>query len=216
MSIDSAILQVSADMTPIQKKYIKQLGYSAMLFEHLVESIRPIMIRHNLRLSLTELDILSDTNYTTANNKTGRHVTLSCTFTVTYSGGDEPEVRHIQTIGECMDLSDKACGKAITYATKYAYRQMFMLVYDDDDPDRSHPERAGSSVTKERALVKIREASNPESLDKIKSHVLNPSSATFTAAAVEELVAAIDERRKSLEATQASDPGSDVDTPEAG
>lgn len=207
MTVRQAQLQVMADIQPLQKEFVRQLGYSAMMYEHLVSHLKPLLVRNNLIFNMTHADIIDDKTVKSSTNRDMRHVTLSCTFELHLSSGDEDGPVRITTLGEAIDHSDKACGKATTYAAKYALRQLFMLEYGDDEPDRDAPQQGVSVHRKERALVAIRTAQDNETLDKLWRQILDPSTATFTKDQETELLTALHERRSELEAAAPTSDG---------
>lgn len=203
-TVYEAQLQVMADIQPIQKEFVKQLGYSAMMYEHLVSAIKPILVRNNLLFTMVRASLIHEDTVKASSGRDMRHVTVECQFKLRLADDPEDSV-NIVTLGEAIDHSDKACGKATTYAAKYALRLLFLLEYDDDDPDRTAPERGTSDVRKERALVAIRTAETIEEIDKLWRAITDPSVATFTATQAAELKTALAERRTQIEAATSTD-----------
>jgi hypothetical protein len=71
-------------------------------------------------------------------NGVARHALVQVTYSFEAPGCLDPVKTTV--IGEAIDSGDKAFGKALVYAHKYALLQLFMIPTDDLDPDKESHE----------------------------------------------------------------------------
>lgn len=97
-----------------------------------IDRLHPAMREAGLTVGAVGYELVHDSMFERAGGKgLSRRVILLATIRLGHVSG---QFENYQAVGEAIDTGDKACGKAMTMALKYALRQMF-LVETGDDPD---------------------------------------------------------------------------------
>ena len=108
---------------------------------HIIEEVRPCMVRHGLFIYPSRVIAVEMDEYTTSRGNHMNLVTVTQEYVLAHSSGT---FLTLQVVGAGADTGDKAAPKANTGAFKYAVRQSFALE-TGDDPDKD------SSAEQERA-----------------------------------------------------------------
>ena len=135
-SLAEAKLAAMREVSYVKKQEGGKLGYPYVSEEDILQVVRPAMIRHGITLNPTKVQQLEAGQFKTKNGAIMRVVRLQVTFGLQCALEDgKTETAVVETVGEGADSMDKASGKAMTAALKYALRQTF-LVASGLDPDK--------------------------------------------------------------------------------
>lgn len=112
-------------------------SYKAVTHDAVVAVLRDAMNEHGVIAfpSLTNSRLNEPT--VDADGKRAKQFRYEASFEVVFLNADNPEEREMVIVeGHAMDNADKAPGKAISYAFKYALLKMFMLETGEDEESR--------------------------------------------------------------------------------
>jgi len=140
MSVWEKVFAVTAEIGKVQMTLDVDTGkgsYKAISINDVVDSLIPLMTKYRLIAVPLEKEIVEQEQITTTNKygeRTQFYVRMRANYAVVNI--DKPEERITACgYGDGIDSGDKATGKAITYARKYALIDIFNLS-KGDDPDR--------------------------------------------------------------------------------
>lgn len=200
-SITAAKLAVMNDALYAKKTVPQQgsgISYSFLSESDLLVVLRPAMVKHGLTLRPVNITQLASDSWNSQAGKIQFRVRFAVTYEMTClteSGKTESEL--IMSVGEGADTLDKAAGKAMTAAEKYALRQAF-LIESGVDPDKYASQEvvsmAGSmDQEKEEAFLRfqgaLKVAESPATLDKLRTSYSARGFSDKHVAALEELFA---------------------------
>lgn len=156
----------------------KNASYKAVSERDILDAVKPIEKKYGVYSYPVEREIVdSDTlvkesEYNGATTKTN---TLYMRLKTTYRfvNIDKPEeFIDITTYGDGLDTGDKATGKAMTYADKYALMKAYKISTGDDPDKEASPEtgyqRKERGAT-ESQITKLQQLYTEEELEKFKS-----------------------------------------------
>lgn len=110
-------------------------GYKFRKYDDLKRELGAACRNHGVMLQSKIINVVNDRAFEDT-RKTRVQVHIAYQFT-SLADGSEVE---FQSLGESIDTSDKATGKAMTMALKSALDQAFMLAAEDiEDPDQTRP-----------------------------------------------------------------------------
>jgi hypothetical protein len=133
-------------------------SYPVNTYESVLDIIRPLLIEEKLLIVRTSAKstvigniAVVDAEYDIIDTETGDKITMA-------------------SIGSGHDTSDKHTGKAMTYALKYALRDLFLLRGTDDDSDLSASDRnveldMKAKLTNEFVVGLVNQAINLKRID---------------------------------------------------
>lgn len=148
--IHAAILAVMQAVGYVKKTKSAGLNYSYAGEAALIAALRPEMVEQGIYCYIEDITDVSVREYTTA--KGSAMVDVSLQAHVRFMHAESGTSILVVARGEGSDSGDKAVGKAMTGAYKYALRQTF-LIETGDDPDKyASEERAPTRATRPRAL----------------------------------------------------------------
>ena len=138
MNIYQKINQVRMAVGYVQKdKRVEGAGYMAVTHDAVTAMVRPSLIEHGIVIfpSLVSSRV-ADTGSTT-----GKGISIiryEGTYDVSFINAELPDERVVVRIeSHALDQGDKAPGKAISYAVKYAMLKLFSLETGEDEEGRS-------------------------------------------------------------------------------
>lgn len=135
LGIHEALVKIIKELPGIGKDSSGQgLPYNYRGVEDIVPVVKRLFAEHGVHMT-AEHEIVSDADKQ-GNSGKQRRVVLQSTFQFHALDGSFVETT---TIGEAMDVQDKAFNKAMTAAYKYALIQT-LTIADGDDPDAYQPE----------------------------------------------------------------------------
>jgi hypothetical protein len=145
MNLYQKINTIKKGAAPVQKDVTVGTGrasYQAISHDAVLRTVNDLMIANNVISYVSNItDDTERTSYQATDYK-GNPAQKFKTFTkvkmiVTFVNGDQPEeMINIHSIGHADDPSDKAAGKAYSYAIKYAYLKLFGLSTGINDEQR--------------------------------------------------------------------------------
>ena len=195
MNIYQRINAVRKAITYIQKDKSVSAGpagsYRAVTHDAVTGMIRQHLVEHGIIIAPTLIDSVFH-----AKEEGAKQRLYSASYDVRFINMDAPdECVTIRIEAHALDNGDKAPGKAISYATKYAILKLFNIETGEDEESRY--QREEFDVTPH--LDKIASA---DSLDSLKSEYVTAYTAAQNAGdkeASRTIMAAKDNRRKQLE-----------------
>ena len=195
MNIYQRINAVRKSITYIQKDKSVSAGpagsYRAVTHDAVTGMIRQHLVEHGIIIAPTLIDSVFH-----AKEDGAKQRLYSASYDVRFINMDAPdECVTIRIEAHALDNGDKAPGKAISYATKYAILKLFNIETGEDEESRY--QREEFDVTPH--LDKIAAA---DSLDSLKSEYVTAYTAAQNAGdkeASRTIMAAKDNRKKQLE-----------------
>lgn len=138
LNLYQRIREVQKAIGYIQKDRSVSTGggsYMAVSHDTVTALVRSHMIEHGIVMSVS---IHGDPVFEPKDEKsTSKQRLFSGLFEVTFFNADKPDERLSCTLpAHALDSGDKAPGKAISYATKYALLKTFMLETGEDEESR--------------------------------------------------------------------------------
>tara|TARA_R100000655_G_scaffold49054_1_gene86570 strand:- start:287 stop:886 length:600 start_codon:yes stop_codon:yes gene_type:complete len=142
LNIYQRILSVMDDLHFVQKEDKRVNGqYTFVSHDAVSAAIHPLLVKHRIVVTPTVIDHTIDGNRTVVNVE------------VNFVNADMPEEKiTINSIGYGIDNQDKGIGKAVSYATKYAFLKMFVLE-TGDDPEQDLIEHQPDTITNKQAVA---------------------------------------------------------------
>lgn len=146
-------------------------SYKAVQEKDILDAVKPLEEKYGvysypMDSNITESDILvKESEY---NGKTTKTNTLYMRLERTYRfvNIDKPdEYVDIKSYGDGLDTGDKAPGKAMTYADKYALMKAYKIATGDDPDKDASPENGYSKTNKETYREKLIKYCNENSID---------------------------------------------------
>ena len=182
MNLLQRINEVRKSLPYIQKDARVDGKYSAVTHDAVTAMVRPLLIEHGI---VSWPNLVSSTSCPREEgSKQFRH---EATYDFTFANIEDPkDCLVIRIIGHAMDNADKAPGKALSYAMKYALLKLFNIETGEDEESRFNPEglddgevakmldaihAAGDEVTLKKAYLTAYKAAS-ESGDKQASKLI--------------------------------------------
>lgn len=130
------INEVRKALPYIQKDARVDGKYSAVTHDAVTAMVRPLLIEHGI---VSWPNLVSSTSCPREEgSKQFRH---EATYDFTFANIEDPkDCLVIRIIGHAMDNADKAPGKALSYAMKYALLKLFNIETGEDEESRFNPE----------------------------------------------------------------------------
>jgi hypothetical protein len=157
MNIYQKINAVQKEIGYVQKDRSVSTGggsYKAVSHDAVTAMLRPHLVKHGIVVTTT----LADECHFDQREEGSKQRLFRATFTVCFTNIDKPEDRMFITLpAHAMDNADKSCGKAISYATKYALLKVFALETGEDEESRYKSDDYDFA-----AALEIAEGSNKE------------------------------------------------------
>ena len=142
LNIYQKILSVMDDLHFVQKEDKKVNGqYSFASHDAVSAAVHPLLVKHRIVVIPTVIDYSRDGNLTVVNVE------------VNFVNADVPEDKiTINSFGTGTDNQDKGVGKAVSYATKYAFLKIFVLE-TGDDPERDSIDHKPETISNVQAVA---------------------------------------------------------------
>lgn len=124
MSLDKKIFQIMEEVSPVKKDGNNTFHkYKYAKAEDVIQEIRPLLLKYNLRLKQNTLE----------RTREGELTALKIQFILIDTESGEKDATDY--VGEGKDSNDKGAYKAYTGALKYFLRDTFMIPFGDDPED---------------------------------------------------------------------------------
>ena len=147
MNIYQRINEVRKDVSYVQKdKRVQEGGgYMAVTHDAVTAMLRDSLIKNGIIISLSVVNSnISDTGTTTA--KGTPFIRYEARYDVAFVNIEQPEDRLTISIeSHALDLGDKAPGKSMSYAKKYAMLKVFEIETGEDDEGRQEQHKSKES-----------------------------------------------------------------------
>ncbi len=146
MNIYQRLAKITEELGVVEKglevKVNKTSGYKAVSERDILDAVKPLEAKYGVYSYPVERNI-TDRDVLVKENDYGKTNTLFMRLETTYRfvNIDKPE-EFVETIvyGDGLDTGDKAPGKAMTYADKYALMKAYKISTGDDPDKEASPE----------------------------------------------------------------------------
>lgn len=144
MGIQQAKLAVMAELKSVSKDRTISTGrsggsYQALSYDNLIDEIQPFFVKHKITMTVScksaEVKLIE---LPRSNGEISVNFMCSGTWTITFShadGGSPYSSESVDQYAYALDTSDKADGKACTYATKQAIVKCFSIKSGSEDEE---------------------------------------------------------------------------------
>lgn len=145
MNIYQKMSAITSELSAVAKNLMVGEGkfsYRAVGEADVLAAVKPLEEKHGiysypLGRKIIESDVLTKTSTYNGNEKTTNQLYMRLETTYRFVNVEKPdEFIDIITYGDGIDTNDKAPGKAMTYADKYALLKAYKII-TGDDPDQS-------------------------------------------------------------------------------
>lgn len=139
-----AVVKASGAIAKTGKAHATMGGFGFHKIDEVVDHLRPLLLEHGVLPLVSALDCSTrDVEVMRRDNPAIDHAAL-CQLSVTFVNVDNPEdaTPPLVSFGEGLDTSDKATGKAISYALKNLLLSQFQL--------RGQPDNEGEHASERR------------------------------------------------------------------
>lgn len=154
MNIYQKMLAIETELTNIAKNLVVGVGqssYKAVGEADVLAAVKPLEAKYGVysypcNRNICYTDIMTKTSTYNGEVKESQSLVLRVETTYRFVNVDNPdEYIEVITYGDGVDTQDKAPGKAMTYADKYALLKAYKIITGDD------PDQAGSDTGKFRS-----------------------------------------------------------------
>ncbi len=157
-SLYEKLMLITSELETLEKKLEvkinKDKSYKAVDEKTILEAVKPLEKKYRIYSypvdrKIVDADVL--TKETEYNDKITTTNTLFLRLEITYRfiNIDNPsEFIDVKSYGDGMDTGDKAPGKAMTYADKYALMKAYKIATGDDPDKDPSPENGYKKITK--------------------------------------------------------------------
>lgn len=144
----------------------KSWGYKAITHDAVTANVRPEFIKHGVMLvPNVDQSVVVPTGTTTG--KGVPYIRYEARFRIRFVNIDEPsDFVDIVLDAHAIDDADKAPGKAVSYATKYAMLKVLNIETGEDDESRVESSAAGDEALE----AAIRAIQNAKNVGELKQH----------------------------------------------
>lgn len=112
-------------------------SYKAVTHDAVTALVREHMVKHGIVCYPVLVDSLMNPKEVNANMETAKQARYEATYDFTFVNIDEPaDHLTIRVQAHAMDNADKAPGKALSYAKKYAVLKLFEIETGEDEESR--------------------------------------------------------------------------------
>ncbi len=119
------------------KKVGESGGYMAITHDYVTESIRDHLIKHGIMLIPSVRDDYKTVLTGTQTSKGVPFIRVEASYSVWFVNIDRPEDKIAMIVyAHAIDQGDKAPGKALSYATKYAMLKAFNIATGEEEEER--------------------------------------------------------------------------------
>jgi hypothetical protein len=194
MNLYQRINEVRKAINYVQKDKSVSTGngsYKAVTHDQVTGMVREHMVKHGIVSYPVLVESQSMPKEVNANMETAKQFRYEATYDIVFLNIDEPsEVITIRIQAHALDNADKAPGKALSYAKKYAVLKLFEIETGEDEESRYQEQSFdleffvnllnGSSNLEElktnyieanKEAVKAKDSSSLKSLTKLKDEL---------------------------------------------
>jgi len=201
--LQAAKLKVMESVPYIQKRSSQGLSYTFAGESDLIQALRPAMVQNGITISVCGRPQCTVREYETARGAKMLEVMGTACFRFTCEG----ECEDHWVLAQAADSGDKAAGKWMTSAQKYALRQFFLIETGDDPDVFVHERNEANSESVTKALGAINSAKTIDELDGLESRFINAIDKAFTPNQVTRLQNTLETRKARLRMTERNHGG---------
>ncbi len=178
MNIYQKMSAITSELSAVAKNLMVGEGkfsYRAVGEADVLAAVKPLEEKHGiysypLGRKIIESDVLTKTSTYNGNEKTTNQLYMRLETTYRFVNVEKPdEFIDIITYGDGIDTNDKAPGKAMTYADKYALLKAYKII-TGDDPDQS---KSDEGKIKSGRKAPYDEAKNKALTEEIKNKMID-------------------------------------------
>lgn len=140
MNLYQRINEVRKNIDYIQKDKSVSTGggsYKAVTHDQVTAMVRDHMVTHGIVSYPVLVESVSLPKEVDKDMNTAKQFRYEATYDIVFVNIDEPsDTLTIRIQAHAMDNADKACGKALSYAKKYAILKLFEIETGEDDESR--------------------------------------------------------------------------------
>lgn len=140
LNLFQRINEVRKGIDYIQKDKSVSTGggsYKAVTHDAVTALVREHMVKHEVVCYPVLVDSLMNPKEVNANMETAKQARYEATYDFVFVNADDPQDRlTIRVQAHAMDNADKAPGKALSYAKKYAILKLFEIETGEDEESR--------------------------------------------------------------------------------
>lgn len=136
-NIKSKISAVRREIKYIQKdKEVQGSGYMAVTHDMVTSQVRGALIKHGIVVVPSVCGVPSVVDTGTKTAKGVPFIRFESLYNVQFMSDDDDSVIEMTVAAHAIDQGDKAPGKALSYATKYALLKVFNIETGEDEEGR--------------------------------------------------------------------------------
>lgn len=140
MNLYQRINEVRKAINYVQKDKSVSTGagsYKAVTHDQVTGMVREHMVKHGIISYPVLVDSLSNPKEVDANMVTAKQFRYEATYDIVFVNEEDPsDTLTIRIQAHAMDNADKAPGKALSYAKKYAILKLFEIETGEDEESR--------------------------------------------------------------------------------
>jgi hypothetical protein len=169
LNLYQRINEVRKNINYVQKDKSVSTGggsYKAVTHDQVTGMVREHLVKHGIVSYPVLVESTSNPKEVNANMETAKQFRYEATYDIVFVNVDDPQdTLTIRIQSHAMDNADKACGKALSYAKKYAILKLFEIETGEDEESRYQSEEFDYNFY-------IESMNEAENLDELKSAYL--------------------------------------------
>lgn len=166
MNLYQRINEVRKSIEYIKKDKSVSTGggsYKAVTHDQVTAMVRDHMVKHGIICYPVLIASVMNPKEVNAAMEVAKQARYEATYDFIFVNADEPsETLTIRIESHAMDSADKAPGKALSYAKKYAVLKLFEIETGDEEESRYQSTIGLSQEQIELFILKIKTEANPE------------------------------------------------------
>jgi len=170
LNIYERLLLISSEVPYVAKNLTVSTGsssYKAVSESDIISTIKPLETKYRVFSYPVSRRIVESSQIENTNGKKQNFLRLEIIYR--FINIDKPEQYiDITTYGDGIDSGDKAPGKAMTYADKYALMKGYKIPTGDDPDKDASPEEAGKVIIDKPSDIHLATKSDIELINEIR------------------------------------------------
>lgn len=170
LNIYERLLLISSEVPYVAKNLTVSTGsssYKAVSESDIISTIKPLETKYRVFSYPVSRRIVESSQIENTNGKKQNFLRLEIIYR--FINIDKPEQYiDITTYGDGIDSGDKAPGKAMTYADKYALMKGYKIPTGDDHDKDASPEEAGKVIIDKPSDIHLATKSDIELINEIR------------------------------------------------
>lgn len=172
LNIYQRLLAITNDMEKVAKNLTIELNaknkYSAVGEVDVLNAVKPLEVKYGVYSYPVERKVIESKELTTKYDSINQFMRVETIYR--FVNVDKPdEFIDVMTYGDGVDSQDKAPGKAMTYADKYALLKAYKIATGDDpDKDKSEEHKTNKPIkATEEQISRLQELFTPDRIVKM-------------------------------------------------